>query len=50
MGYCPWVLGVAAIAFGAGILIGGLLPSWFVVWLLGLLLIGVGLCLLKRYW
>ena len=46
MGCCPGVVGIAAAAFGIGILIGGLLPTWFVVWILGIVLIIVGLAVL----
>ncbi len=47
MGCRQWVLGLALAALGAGILIGGLMPSWLVVWLLGALLIVLG-CMLMR--
>lgn len=48
MGCCPGVAGIAAVALGAGILIGGLLPSWLVIWLLGLTLIAAGILLVRR--
>lgn len=48
MGCYPGVAGIAAAALGIGILIGGLLPAWFVVWILGIVLIVLGVALLRR--
>lgn len=47
MGCDSRVIGLAAAALGIGVLIGGLLPSWFVIWILGLGLIVVGIQLLR---
>ena len=45
---CPERLfGVAAAAFGLGVLIGGLLPCVLVKWLCGLGLIAVGVCMIR---
>ena len=41
------LLGAVAAAFGAGVLIGGLLPCGLVKWLLGLALIAIGMILLQ---
>lgn len=48
MGCYPGAIGLAAAALGLGVLIGGLLPSWCVVWILGFALLGVGILLLRR--
>lgn len=46
---CPGKLtGLFAIAFGAGALIGGLLPCLVVKWLCGLGLIAVGVVFVKQ--
>ena len=39
-------IGLIAFSFGIGVLIGGLLPSWVVVWILGITLLVVGSLLL----
>lgn len=41
------IFGVAAISFGAGILIGGLLPHWFIIWILGIALLVAGFFLIR---
>ncbi|MCB6365443.1 hypothetical protein LI291_04520 [Intestinibacillus massiliensis] len=48
MGCFPGAIGLAAAALGLGVLIGGLLPSWCTVWVLGTLLIAVGVLLLRQ--
>ena len=40
------LIGIVALTFGAGVLIGGLLPSWIVVWILGITLLLVGVFLI----
>ncbi len=47
MGCRQWVLGLALAALGVGILVGGLMPSWLVVCLLGALLIALGFILMR---
>ena len=47
LGCYSGAIGLAAAALGLGVLIGGLLPSWCVVWILGLVLIAVGVLLLR---
>ncbi|MBP3311331.1 MAG: hypothetical protein J6L72_03745 [Butyricicoccus sp.] len=45
---CPErLVGVAAAAFGVGVLIGGLLPCLIVKWLCGLGLITVGVIIIR---
>ena len=40
-------IGLAATAFGLGVLIGGLLSCALIVWMLGLLLIAAGIALTR---
>ena len=40
------IIGIAAISFGLGILIGGLLPGWLIVWIMGIALLTAGFFLL----
>ncbi|MGE4548695.1 MAG: hypothetical protein AB7C89_03970 [Intestinibacillus sp.] len=49
MGCYPGAIGLAALALGIGILIGGLLPSWCIVWILGIGLIIVAMQLLRLW-
>lgn len=45
---CPErLVGIAAVAFGLGVLIGGLLPCLVVKWLCGLGLIAVGVIIIR---
>lgn len=39
--------GMAAAAFGLGVLIGGLLPCVVLIWILGLLLLAAGIALTR---
>ena len=40
-------LGIAAISFGVGVLVGGLLPSCLVIWILGIALLAAGIFLIR---
>lgn len=44
---CPQWFGCTLTAFGVGVLVGGLLPSCLVVWILGLILTTLGILCLK---
>ena len=44
---CEGAIGLAAAAFGLGVLIGGLLSCALIVWILGLLLIAAGIALTR---
>ena len=39
------LIGIIAFSFGFGVLIGGLLPSWIIVWILGIALLFLGVLL-----
>ncbi len=44
---CQETIGLIVTMLGLGVLVGGLLPSWCIVWILGILFVAIGILLMR---